>query len=385
MPSESSEPGGVVVVPLIGEVIPDTLVGSPLAQAVLKQATSIGMHVYVRIPDGSCVIENFEPLGGDFTKMHPLGQGYEVLGLRLNGEAITEAVVREDIRFLQLDQDTMKTFLNELEGSLHWFRGGALCIGKNGGLMRARPWSTLRCIRPREWVQRTFPSSPRPRWDFPPPALVNAPEHTLRLRLESIFIDMCDLDVLREAVGRHRSSDDLHMLARGMPALLHLHRAAKRFAVPLSKLERGNAPLDKKRLADLKKEVGAFLEKYGRPFNTRESLDVCFRVIDPRHVWGRGAAATSFDAAYHQLLTNDPHFQVEADVSVPLRVVIMLARCALVHRSEVANHWSTTSGKTMKRLGESGFKGEALQKILERILSEKYVRPDGSKRPPVRS
>jgi len=319
------------------------------------------------------VIEKYELFGSSRSDRYELSRPYYVLDLKRRGEAIDEAVIRKDIRFLQLTQNAVRDFAESLGGSQHWFQAGALRIGERGELFESRPWSTLRCLRPWELARKMF-FRPRHQMDeIRPPPVVYSAEHELRLHIDSLFVDANHVDALTAVVSRDVANDDPHNLAHDMPALLHLYRAAKKFSPPLSVLHRGNAPKDKERLSEAKLSVEGFLERYGPPFDTHKAQTVAFRVIDPQHPWGRGAASTSFEKPYLSIDGIDQQFQGEPDVTKPLRILIMMAREALRADGQTSGHWCSNTADTMERLRQMGFKGAPLQDVLAKVLREVSV------------
>lgn len=374
-PPDKRDPQVVSLLPVLGRVVPAWLGDSTVAQSVLREAASQGLSVYVKVPARMVVIEKYEPFGSSRTDRYELSRPYYVLDLKSRGEAIDEAVIRKDIRFLQLTQDAVRDFAESLGGSQHWFQAGALCIGERGELFESRPWSTLRCLRPWELVRKTFFRPRHPMDGILPPPVVYSAEHDLRLRIDSLFVDANDIEALTAVVSRDIEDDDPHNLANDMPALLHLYRAAKKFSPPLSVLHRGNAPKDKERLSEAKLSVGVFLERYGRPFDTDKARTAAFRVIDPRHAWGRGPASTSFERAYLSFEGIDQQFEGEPDTTKPLRILIMMARQLLRADGQTSGRWWSTHTGTMKQLEQMGFKGDPQQQVLAMILRER-LRPN---------
>lgn len=357
------------VLPILGSVVPDWLADTEIAQMVLREAASSHADVYLRVPPRMVVIERYELFQSRPDDRYELSRFYNTSELRRTGEVIDEAVIRKDIRYLELAPEAVRDFAESLAGAHHWFQRGALCSGGKSELLKSRPWATLRCVRPADLVQKTF-FRPRHPVDmiFPAP-LVYAAEHELRFGIDSLYIDVRSVDELRAVVSRNLEDDDPHSLSQEMPALLHLYRAAMTFSAPLSALVRGNAPKDKERLTEAKQKVGLFLARYGRPFHTLEARKVSFRVIDPKHSWGRGPASTSFQAAYLSFPDIEQQFEGELFVTKPLRILIMMAREIVRSRGQ-PRHWSISHTETMTKLQQMGFKGEPLQQILARILRE---------------
>lgn len=372
-PPDKLNPETVSLSPVLGSVVPAWLADSPVAQSVMREAASRGVGVYVKVPARMTVIEKYELLESCRSDRYELSRPYYVLDLKSRGEVIDEAVIRKDIQFLQLTHEAVRDFAESLGGTQHWFQAGALRIGERDELVQSRPWSTLRCLRPCELVQKSF-FRPRHAMDGIRPApLVYSADHELQLRIDSLFVDARDVDALTAVVSGSIENDDPHNLSHDMPALLHLYRAAKKFASPLSALHRGNAPKDKERLSEAKLSVGLFLQHYGPPFDTAKARDAAFRVIDPKHVWARGAASTSFERPYLSIGGIDQQFQGEPDVTKPLRILIMMAREVLRAEGQKSGHWWSNTADTTERLEQMGFKGAQQQEVLAKILREGVV------------
>lgn len=367
--SKSTTHESVSVSPIVGPIVPAWLDDSEIAQMVLREAASSGVDVYVLVPPRMVVIERYELFESRRGDRYELSRSYNTSELRRRGETIDEAVIRKDIRFLELAPEAVRNFAESLAGVHHWFQGGAICSGEQGELVKSRPWATVRCVRPSELIQKTFFRPRHPLDRILPPPLVYAAEHELRFGIDSLFVDARGVKELKAVVLRNFEDDDRHNLSKDMPALLYLYRAAMKFSGPLSALTRGNAPKDKERLSEVKQRVGMFLAKYGRPFHTLEACKVSFRVIDPEHVWRRGPASTSFEAGCLSFPDIEQQFESELYVTKALRVLIMMAREIIRARGQ-PRHWSTTHADTMTKLQEMGFKGEPQQQILARILRE---------------
>lgn len=369
-PPDNRDPETVSILPVLGSVVPTWLGDSPIAQTVMREAASRGASVYVRVPSRMVVIEKYELFGSCRSDRYQLSRPYYVLDLKRRGEAIDEAVIRKDIRFLQLTQEAVHNFAESLGGAQHWFQAGALRIGERGELFESRPWSTLRCLRPWELVRKSFFRPRHPLDEIRPSPVIYSAEHELRFGIDSLFVDARDTGALAAVVSKDIEDDDFHRLSHDFPALLHLYRAAKKFAAPLSVLHRGKAPKDKERLAEAKRSVGAFVERYGRPFDTMASRSVAFRIIDPGHVWRRDGSDASFDRAYLSFDGIDQQFQGEPHTAKPLRILIMMAREILRGGGQAPGHWWSTHTGTMRQLEQVGFTGNDLQQVLARVLRE---------------
>ena len=361
----SSAPEAITIVHVMGPVIPTFLRESSFAVGVLQKIASSKIPVYVAVPPKMVVLERWPSFRASLNQVHRLARGYQEQVLAGGGEAIVHAVVGLDIRFLQLDEASVLALCNELKGAAHWFRGGALCARDDGVLIEAGPGpgpgARLMCVRPVDWI----------RTNLPPMPLISSAEYEVKFDLTNIFIDDRRLEELREAAGRLSAHDDVHLIAKSMPALFHLYRVAKHYSISLADLRRGNAPKDKERLDALRANVGASLQDYGSPFHTKMCLDICFRIIDPKHVWARGAGATSFDDAYHKLLARDPQFKDEASLSVALRVLIMAARNSLANRGQKDVVWPKSHAGIANELARLGFRGSDLTLTLAKIFREK--------------
>ena len=364
----------VTIVPLLGGVIPHSLAGSPLVTDVHNRILTPDVNLYVAVPPGMGVVERWPSPAGFAGPIHHLKRGFREIALNLEGEAITLAVVRLDIRFLELDNSCLAMLCTDLKGALHWFKGGALCARDEGGLFK-RPGPSLMCARPLEWIRSRLPAEGLFMDGSAPMALTHALEHEIKFDLTNVFMDSSRLEERLEAVGRAESADDLHRLSEGMPAVHHLYRVAKQYSIMLSSLSRGRARRDEERLSLLRDKVEKSLKAYGPPFDTKKCLHHCFRVIDPKQVWGRGAGATSFHDAFHTLVAQDAQFRDEESLSLAMRVLIMVARSALASRGKVDVIWPRSHGGVIGQLEKLGFKGEELTAILAKILMAKRRRP----------
>lgn len=346
------------------------LADSDHAQQLLKVIASRGIPLYVEIPQGMVVIEQASLHGSRREEAYQLARSYDSLALKRTGELIDEAVIRRDLRFLQLAPETVDALGNTLSSAQHWFSLPALCSVESGVLVRSQPGRTLRCVRPVGQTSRVLFRPRHPLDGILPPPYQYAAEFEVKVDVNNIVVETHFIDELKAFVAGAIPDDDRHRLGHDAPVVLHVYRAAQKYSATLAALHRGNAPKDKERLCAARGTVGKFLARHGGPFKKKKVRDVVFRVIDPRHPWGRGPGATSFKAPASNLGL-ERKFEGEPYVTDPLGILITMAKDIIRARAEAGAegpHWSRSHTATMDKLSAMGFRGNEVQDVLAGVL-----------------
>ncbi|WP_156112224.1 hypothetical protein [Novilysobacter defluvii] len=301
---------------------------------------------------------------------YKLARSYGSLALKWAGELIDEALVRRDLRFLQLAPETVDALGNTLSATQHWFSLLGLCTAESGVLVRSQPGRTLRCIRPMGETSRVLFRPGHPLDGILPPPYQHAAEFEVKVDVNNIVVETHFIDELKAFVAGAIPDDDRHRLGHDAPAVLHVYRAAQKYSATLAALHRGNAPKDKERLRAAREMVDKFLARHGGAFKTKRVRNVVFRVIDPKHAWGRGPGATSFKALASNLGL-EREFDGEPYVTDPLGILITMAKDIIRAHAQAdaaGPHWSRSHIATMDELSAMGFKGNEVQDVLAGVL-----------------